>query len=157
MRVSGKQLGFAFTLIVAGFSAEIAWSQQEDKEKIVADRQELMKQQGRQLVAVRNFFQSKGEQTEAVTGLENLKKSLPTVVNYFPAGTGLGEVTTKTRAKPEIWKEHDKFVAADKQVATQIAQLEDAVKSGDKQRTETVFNEIKFCDACHATFRAPQQ
>ena len=31
------------------------------------------------------------------------------------------------------------------------------VKSGDKTRIETVFNEIKFCDACHATFRAPQQ
>jgi hypothetical protein len=69
MRVSGKQLGFAFTLIVVGFSAEIAWSQQQDKEKIVAERQELMKQQSRHLVAVRNFFQGKGEQAEAVTGL----------------------------------------------------------------------------------------
>jgi cytochrome c556 len=66
-------------------------------------------------------------------------------------------VTAKTRAKPEVWKEHDKFVAADKQVAAQIVTLDEAVKSGDKGRIETVFNEIKFCDACHATFRAPAQ
>ena len=157
MRVSANQLGFGVALILAGFASGTAWSQSQDKEKIVAERQELMKQQGRELVAVRNFFQGKGEQAAATAGVEALKKSLPTVVNYFPPGTGPGEVTAKTRAKPEVWKEHDKFVAADKQVAAQIATLDEAVKSGDKQRIETVFNEIKFCDACHATFRAPAQ
>ena len=155
MRKSAKQLGVVITLILAGFSAGVVWAQ--DKEKIVADRQELMKQQGRELVAVRNFFQGKGEQAAATAALESLKKSVPTVDNYFPPGTGPGEVTAKTRAKPEIWKEHDKFLAAEKTVAGQIATLDEAVKSGDKTRIETVFNEVKFCDGCHATFRAPAQ
>lgn len=157
MTLSFKQLGFGVALVAVGFASGAAWSQSQDKEKIVAERQELMKRQGRDLVAVRNFFQGKGEQPAATAGIEDLKKTLPTVVNYFPPGTGPGEVTAKTRAKPEVWKERDKFVAADKEVAAQIGKLDEAVKTGDKQKIETVFNEIKFCDTCHATFRAPAQ
>lgn len=150
-----RLLAFAVVVAVSGLTAGTALSQ--DKEKIVAERQDLMKQQGREMVAVRNYFQGKGEQAEAVTALESLKKSVPTVDKHFPQGTGIGEVTAKTRAKPEIWREHDKWIAAEKKVAEQIDTLEVAVKSGDKARVETVFNEVKFCDACHSTFRAPQQ
>jgi cytochrome c556 len=69
----------------------------------------------------------------------------------------LGEVSVKTKAKPEIWKEHDKFLAADKTVAGQIATLDTAVKSGDKAKVEALFKEIGFCAGCHDTFRAKEQ
>ena len=90
MTLSLKQLGFGVAVVAAGFASGAAWSQSQDKEKVVAVRQELMKQQGRELVAVRNFFQGKGDQAAASAGIESLKKSLPTVVNYFPPGTGPG-------------------------------------------------------------------
>jgi cytochrome c556 len=154
-RVSTKLLGFCGALVAIGLSAGAALAQ--DKEKIVAERQELMKQQGRDMIAIRNFFQGKGEQAQATAAAESLKKSVPTVLNYFPQGTAAGEVTAKTRAKPEIWREHDQFEAAEKKVAAQIDTLDAAVKSGDKARVEAVYNEIKFCDACHVTYRAPAQ
>jgi len=69
---------------------------------------------------------------------------------------GIGDVTVKTRAKPEIWKEHDKFLAADKAIATQIATLDAAVKGGDKTKVAALFKEIGFCAGCHDTFRAKE-
>ena len=150
-----KLLAAAVALFTIALSAGVALAQ--DKEKVINERQEAMKQQGREMVAVRNYFQGKGEQAAAITAIESLKKSLPKVPDWFPPGTGIGEVTVKTRAKPEIWQQHDKFLADDKTVIGQIDTLDAAVKSGDKAKIETVFNEIKFCNTCHETFRAPER
>jgi len=149
---------FIVTLVVLaipGFGAGEASAQ--DKDRIVTERQEAMKQQGREMVAVRNYFQDKGDQAAAIAALDSLQKSVPKVVDWFPAGTGIGEATVKTRAKPEIWLEHDKFLAADKTVIGQIAALDAAVKSGDKPKVEAQFKEIAFCEGCHGAFRAKQE
>src|SRR5205085_10494820 len=111
MRRSAMVFAVATALIVAGTTGTAV---AQDKEKIIAERQEAMKQQGREMVAVRNYFQDKGDQAAALAAIDGLKKSLPKVTEWFPAGTGMGDVTVKTRAKPEIWTQHDKFVAADK-------------------------------------------
>jgi cytochrome c556 len=142
-------------LAIVGISAGAASAQ--DKDRIVTERQEAMKQQGREMVAVRNYFQDKGDQAAAIAAMDSLQKSVPKVPDWFPAGTGIGEVPLKTRAKPEIWQEHDKFLTADKTVIGQIATLDAAVKSGDKPRIEAVFKEVGFCSACHDTFRAKEQ
>ena len=126
----------------------------QDKEKIVAERQALMKQHGREIVVVRNYAQGKADQQAAIAAVESLMKTVPTVPNFFPPGTGIGEVSVKTMAKPEIWSEHDKFLAADKTVAGQIAILEAAVKSGDKKKVAALYKEIGACAGCHNTFRA---
>jgi cytochrome c556 len=155
MNRSTPLFAFAVALGLSGLLAGTAQSQ--DKDKIVTERQEAMKQQGRELVAVRNYFQGKGEQAAAISAMEAVQKSVAKVPEWFPPGTGVGQVAVKTRAKPEIWQQHDKFLADQKTVLAQLATLEAAVKSGDKARIETVFNEIKFCDACHSTFRVPAQ
>ena len=142
-------------LATAGIGADAASAQ--DKERVVAERQEAMKQQGREMVAVRNYIQGKGDQGAAIAAMDALQKSVPKVPEWFPAGTGIGEVSVKTRAKPEIWQEHDKFVAADTTVIGQIAALDAAVKSGDRPKIEAVYKEIGFCSACHDTFRAEEK
>jgi cytochrome c556 len=141
------------TIVLLGTHAASA----QDKDKIVTERQESMKQQGRDMVAVRNYFQDKGEQAAATAAIESLTKSVAKVSDWFPPGTGSGDVTVKTKAKPEIWSEHDKFLAADKTVIGQIATLDAAVKSGDKTKVEALFKEINYCSSCHDTFRAKEQ
>jgi cytochrome c556 len=150
-----QQLSAAIVLAIAGVGAGAASAQ--DKDRIVTERQEAMKQQGREMVAVRNYFQNKGDQAAAIAAMDGLQKSLPRVPDWFPPGTGIGEVSVKTRAKPEIWQEHDKFLAADKTVIGLVAQLDTAVRSGDKAKVEAAFNEVKFCAACHDSFRAPER
>jgi cytochrome c556 len=154
-KLSSKRLGLGAALLAVALSAGMASAQ--DKNKIIAERQEAMKQQGREMIEVRNYFQGKADQAAALKAVEALKKSVPKVPEWFPPGTGIGQVTVKTRAKPEIWQQHDKFLADDKTVLGQIDTLEAAVKSGDKAKVEAVYNEIKFCNACHETFRAPER
>jgi cytochrome c556 len=141
-------------LALALCSSTIA-AQAQDKDKIVADRQDYMKQQGRQLVVVRNYAQGKADQQAALAAIESLTKTVANVSNLFPPGTGIGEVSVKTHAKPEIWSEHAKFLEADKTVAGEIAELGAAVKAGDTAKTEALVKQIAFCESCHKTFRAP--
>jgi cytochrome c556 len=152
-----KLLGLVAALLAIGLSAGTVSAQDKEKEKVIAERQELMKQQGREWVAIRNYLQGKGEQAAAVSAIEALSKSVPKVAQYFPPGTGEGEVSVKTRAKPDIWKQHDKFLAAEKTVATQVAAVETALKSGDKEKLEAAFKELDGCNGCHKEFRAPAQ
>jgi cytochrome c556 len=155
--LSLKQQLIAAIVVLAIAAVGGGASVAQDKDRIVTERQEAMKQQGREMVAVRNYFQDKGDQAAAIAAMDSLQKSLVKVPDWFPPGTGIGEVGVKTRAKPEIWREHDKFLAADKTVVGQIATLDAAVKSGDKPKIEAVFKEVGFCSACHDTFRAKEQ
>lgn len=154
MRLSKKLFAAIIVLSIGGLGTTAALSQ--DKDKAISERQEAMKQQGRNMVAVRNYAEGKGDQATATAAIDALTKSVPKVPDWFPPGTGIGDVTVKTRAKPEIWKEHDKFLAADKTVIGQIAMLDAAVRAGDKAKTEAVFKEINFCSSCHDTFRAKE-
>ena len=63
MRRSAMVFAVATALIVAGTTGTAV---AQDKEKIIAERQEAMKQQGREMVAVRNYFQDKGDQAAAL-------------------------------------------------------------------------------------------
>jgi cytochrome c556 len=155
MGLSKKLLAAIIVLSIGGLGTTAALSQ--DKDKAISERQEAMKQQGREMVAVRNYAEGKGDQAAATAAIQSLTKSIPKVPDWFPPGTGIGDVTVKTRAKPEIWKEHDKFLAADKAVAGQIASLDAAVKGGDKTKVAALFKEIGFCTGCHDTFRATEQ
>jgi cytochrome c556 len=144
-------------VLLAFGSVAPANAQAIDKEKIVAERQDLMKHQSRNWVVIRNYLEGKSTPQEATAAADDLMKTVPTVANYFPPGTASGDVSAKTRAKPEIWSEHEKFLAADKTVATQVAALDEALKSGDKAKVEVAFKALNGCNACHDTFRAPQR
>jgi len=79
------------------------------------------------------------------------------VQDYLPPGTAGPAPDGKFGTKPEVWTEHDKFLAANKKVADQVAVLADAVKSGDKAKTAAAFKELDVCNACHQDFRAKLQ
>ncbi len=126
----------------------------QDKEKTVRARQAAMKQQGRDLGVVRNYFQGKADQAAAIAAVEDAQKSVATLPPLFPPGTGIGQISIKTRAKPDLWRQQDKFAADHKTVLGQLAELETAIKAGDKSKVEAVFKKIGACQACHNDFRA---
>src|SRR5215831_16884268 len=129
----------------------------QDKDKIIAERQKLMKDQGRDWVVVRNYIEGKADQAAALSAAESLSKSIPTVPNYFPPGTEGPAPEGKWATKPEVWSEHDKFLAAVKKVSDQVAVLDAALRSGDKTKVEAAFKDLNICSACHETFRAKLQ
>ena len=140
---------------IGAMTSTAAWAQ--DKEKVIADRQDLMKKQVRDWIAIRNYLAGNAEQPVAVAAADALTKSLPTVPNYFPPGTAGPTPDGKWGTKPEVWTEHDKFLAAVKKVSEQVAALDTAVKSGDKAKVEVAFKDLDGCNACHNAFRAKLQ
>ena len=148
---------FALGAMLAIAAANSPISLAADKDQVLKDRQAAMKEQGRQMVVVRNYLEDKADQAAALAALDSLAKSVPTVPNLFPPGTEGEAPEGKWGSKPEIWSEHDKFLAATKKVGDQIATLNVAVKSGDKAKAQATFKDIGFCSGCHDTFRAKLQ
>ena len=128
-----------------------------EKEQVIKDRQDLMKEQGRQWVVIRNYTEDKADKAAALAAVDSLTKSVPTVPKFFPPGTEGPSPDGKWGTKPEIWSQHDKFLAAIKQVGDQVATIGAAIKADDKTKVAAGFKELGFCSACHDTFRAKLQ
>jgi cytochrome c556 len=155
MRSSLKLLALGAMLAVA--AADSTGALAADKEQVIKDRQALMKDQIREWIAVRNYVEGKADQAAALSAVESLAKSVPTVPNYFPPGTEGPAPDGKWATKPEVWSEHDKFLAANKKVGEQVAALDAAIRSGDKPKVEAAFKDLNTCNGCHDTFRAKLQ
>lgn len=68
----------------------------------------------------------------------------------FPAGSDLAN----SKAKPEIWKEQDKFKAAAEKMQSETAKLSAAAKSGNLDTIKAAFGATgQSCKACHDDFR----
>ena len=128
-----------------------------DKDKVIADRQDFMKRQVREWVVVRNYVQGSADQQAATAAADNLVKLVPMIPDHFPPGTEGPTPDSKYGTKPEVWTQHDKFLAAQKKVTDQVATLDAAVKSGDKAKVEVAFKELDVCNGCHNDFRAKLQ
>jgi cytochrome c556 len=152
--VSLKQSFLAAIAVVAiGAMGALA----ADKEQVIKDRQDLMKDQGRQAVVIRNYTEDKADKAAALAAVDWLIKSLQTVPNFFPPGTDGPTPDGKWATKPEVWSQHDKFLAAIKEVSDQIAAIGVAINADDKAKVAAEFKELGFCKACHDTFRAKLQ
>ena len=68
----------------------------------------------------------------------------------FPEGTDKGD----TRAKPEIWKDADKFKEAADKLQAESLKLQAAAKTGNLDAIKTAFAATgASCKACHDNFR----
>ncbi len=68
----------------------------------------------------------------------------------FPTNSNL----SNSKAKPEIWKEQDKFKAAADKMQSQVAKLAAAAKSGDQGAIKAAFGATgQACKSCHDDFR----
>jgi cytochrome c556 len=127
----------------------------QDKETVLKDRQAAMKQQGKDVGAVKAFIEGKGDLAQAKAGAANLTQTTKKIPDLFPAGTGGPNPTGDYVAKPVIWTDWNKFLDAQKAAVAKADALLVAVTSGDKAAIETAFNDLgkNGCGACHTTFR----
>jgi len=144
--------GAALAILVAG-AGEMALAQ--DKETTLKNRQATMKEQGKDLGAVKAYLDGKGDLAQAKTGAANLTQTTKKIPELFPPGTGGPNPTGDYVAKPVIWTDWDKFLGAQKAAASKADALLVAVNGGDKTAIEAAFNDLgkNGCGACHTTFR----
>jgi cytochrome c556 len=164
MTSSTRLIAVVAGLVVAALAAVPALAQ--DAAAVLTQRQDLMKAQGRSLTAVRNFVEDKGDLATAQAAGAQLVQSLQAIPNLFPQKTSLVEFPGKTRAKPDIWAQWDKFVAADGAAVAQAQALNTALQGGDKAAITAALGNLARdipgttatpggCGGCHGPFRGP--
>ena len=85
--------------------------------------------------------------TKNAATLEQMTRILPE--SYVP-GSDVGD----TRAKPEIWKEPEKFKQAMDRLQAESTKLTEVSKGGNLDQVRTQFGALsKACSNCHDTFR----
>lgn len=73
------------------------------------------------------------------------------VAHAFPAGSDGGD----SKAKPEVWKEGDKFRQLQQASQGEADKLHAAAKAGDQQLLRVRFGDLsKSCKACHDQFKS---
>jgi cytochrome c556 len=127
----------------------------QDKEAILKNRQATMKEQGKDIGAVKAYIDGKGDLAQAKAGATNLTQTTKKIPDLFPPGTGGPNPTGDYVAKPAIWTDWDKFLEAQKAAASKADALLVAVSGGDKTAIEAAFNDLgkNGCGGCHTTFR----
>jgi cytochrome c556 len=150
--LKSRVLGAALAIVMGGGSG-VALAQ--DKETVLKSRQATMKEQGKDLGAVKAYLEGKGDLAQAKAGATNLTQTTKKIPDLFPPGTGGPNPTGDYAAKPVIWTDWDKFLDAQKTAASKADALLVAVNGGDKTAIETAFNDLgkNGCGGCHTTFR----
>jgi cytochrome c556 len=152
-------LAFAAAMFVGGLCSGIALAQ--DGAAVVDKRQDHMKAQRKDLLAVRAFIVDKGDLAAAQAGGADLAKRVGEIPGLFPKDTGMAEFPGKSSAKAEIWTEWDKFLAGQKAALSKAEALNTALKGGDKAVIATAFDAMikgglfdagNACGGCHVPF-----
>jgi cytochrome c556 len=145
-------LGAALAVVVVGACGA---ARAQDKGTVLKDRQATMKEQGKDVGAVKAYLDGKGDLAQAKTAATNLTQTTKKIPELFPPGTGGPNPTGDYVAKPVIWTDWNKFLDAQKAAASKADALLVAVNSGDKTAIEGAFTDLgkNGCGGCHTTFR----
>jgi cytochrome c556 len=148
----GRIAGFAAIALVSGGVGVLA---QADKEGVIKARQDAMKAMGKSMASVKGYLEGKNDLQQAQQGAQTIAATAPKLPEAFPPGTGMAEFAGTSGAKPAIWAEWDKFVAAQKNLVNESQKLVEVVKSGDKSLIGQQFAATgkNGCGSCHNTFR----
>jgi cytochrome c556 len=92
------------------------------------------------------------KQAFVANALSDWSKVLPTM---FPAGTGVGQVSIPTKARPEIWTNRAVFESRAADYAAATAKLSQLAQAGDTPGFTAQLDVVKkACSACHTDFQA---
>jgi cytochrome c556 len=152
-RIMGSVIAAGAFVVALGWAATVS---AQDKDAVVKDRQDTMKAQGAAMGTIKKYLDGEADQAAATKSAEDLVKTAQSLPGKFPKNTGNAEVPA-SYARPIIWTENDKFIAAQKNLVVQAEKLVVAVK-GDKKAAAEQFATTgkEGCGGCHTTFRIPK-
>ncbi|RZI41811.1 cytochrome c [Herbaspirillum sp. HC18] len=136
-------------LIALPFSAQAQFAKVEDAVKYRQSSLSLMgTHMGRVGAVVKGEKPYDKAAVEGDVAIIETMSKLPW--SAFPPGSDL----PTSKAKPEIWKEQDKFKAGSEKLQQEVAKLSAAAKSGDLNAVKTAFGAVgQSCKSCHDNYR----
>ena len=132
-----------------------------EKRDAVADRQELMKNNGANFKDLQNKAKA-GQFAAIAVNAQNIAISMRHVPMLFPKDS-MGKPEQKSRAKPEIWQDWDGFIAAYEKAEHAAIDLMELTK--DAEKTGVTAEQVEqgwkalggACKNCHDKFRVPEK
>ena len=122
----------------------------------ITKRQELMKQMGGHMKAIKAFLDSnEGTAADVTTHAQAIQTASGQIGELFPAGTSLNDSVAKTAAKPEIWDKMDVFKTDANALGELAGKLAEIAATGDAVAIGDQFGNLgkNGCGACHSEFR----
>lgn len=127
----------------------------QDDEAFIQYRQKVMQANGGHMGAIGAIMKNKlpYEKAIAVHALA-IQMTSRVIAEAFEKKITAG----KTDAKPDIWKDWDKFVAAAKKLGEESGKLARIVQSGDMAAIGAQVKAVgQACGDCHKPFRKPKE
>jgi cytochrome c556 len=120
--------------------------------EVVAERQQLMKQNGDAWKNIQDNAKTANWAVVAANA-EIISKNAARIPSLFPEGS----LTDKSKAKPEIWQKWPEFESTAKKMETEAARLQSTAAGGNGQGSEDIIKDFgrNACGACHTPFRVP--
>ena len=146
-----------WTLLLVLVCLTIPWAgaQAQSDETFVQYRQKVMTANGASMGAIGDILKNKlPYQSHIVTHAQDIQRISTLIAEAFKKEVTAG----KTDAKPEIWKEWDKFADAAKGLGEESGKLAEVARSGDMEAIGAQVKKLgETCSNCHKTFRKPKE
>jgi cytochrome c556 len=129
---------------------------QAANEKVMQERQALMKNQAQDMGAVKGYLDDKNDLAKATDGAADLQRTMAKIPDVFPPNTPGPNPDGKYETKAEVWSDSKGFLEQRDLAAKKVVALQAALKGGDKAAIQTAFGELgkEGCGGCHQKFRA---
>jgi cytochrome c556 len=133
----------------------MATVQAQDNEAFIQYRQKVMMSNGANMGAIGDILKNKLPYQSHITAhAEEIQRMSLLIPDTFKKDIADG----KTDAKPEIWKEWDKFTAAANDMGREAAELAKVAQSGNMEAISAQAKKLgDACGACHKPFRKPKE
>jgi cytochrome c556 len=144
------------TAILSGIlGCAVAGALAQDKRAIVQERRAAMKAQGEAMGGVKRYVDGAADQATAARSVGELVRLARAEPGRFPPGTSTIDFPGESGAKPIIWSDWEKFLAAQRTMVDEAFALERAVQSGDKgaARDQLMRTAQAGCAECHRVYR----
>lgn len=127
---------------------------QED-EALTQYRQKVMTSQGTSMGAMNDILKNKLPfPNHIVAHAQDIQRMTVLIPDAFKKEITAG----KTDAKPEIWKEWDKFVTAAEALGQEAAKLAEVVQKNDMEAITAQVKKVgDACGTCHKPYRKPKE
>ncbi len=135
--------------------ALVGASHSGDDAAYLKHRQKVMQAVGGHMGSIGAILKNKlPYKTSIVAHAQSLQMTSTVIEDAFKKKITEG----KTDAKPDIWKDWDKFVAAAKKMGEESGKLADVVQAGDMAAIGPQVKALgKSCGGCHKPFRKPKE
>jgi cytochrome c556 len=130
-------------------------AQAQSDEAFVLYRQKVMSGNGASMGAIGDILKNKlPYQNHIVTHAQDIQRISTLIAEAFKKEVTAG----KTDAKPEIWKDWEKFAATAKELGEESGKLAEVARAGNMEAIEAQVKKLgDTCSSCHKPFRKPRE